>query len=165
MNQIVRALACASLFGLSACFLSEQPLITGAESQHPLPAGEYLARGADEPDGGDRFSVSHAGPDTLVQEAGDDEPSVLRFRELDDTTYVMQSAEDGVYLYGALRTRDGGAEIWLAQCEDLTDAERRRIGVPMQNDECLFGDWDALAEALALVVERLPPDTIFTRIE
>lgn len=163
MKRIARVAACLSFLGLSACFYSEQPLIAEAESEYPLPEGAYLAHEPDASDEPDRYTVTYSGPDTLALEAGEDEPSVLRFRHLDGPVYVMQSAEEDVYWYGALRTQDGGADIWISQCSELTDADRKQLGLVMQNDECHFRDWETLARATALVVERRPPGLVFTR--
>ena len=82
------------LAGMGGCLVSEVPLIAPLESERPVAPGIYAALEDAGPDSGTRFTVAHAGPDTLVREPGGDEPFVLRVRGAGDGLHALQAQID-----------------------------------------------------------------------
>lgn len=150
------------LAGLGGCLVSEAPLIAAHESERPVAPGVYAALEDDGSDSGQRFSVAHAGADTLVQESGGDEPFVLRFRDAGDGLHVLQAQIDDVCLYGAIRVTAGRVDIWLAGGDALTAADRTQLGLSAAGGgDCEIPHWEALAAAVRLVAARKPPSGAF----
>lgn len=150
------------LAGMGGCLVSEAPLIAADESEHPVAPGAYLALEGDESDSGKRFTVAHAGPDTIAGESGADEPFVLRFRHAGDGFHAMQGEIDGACFYGAVRVTDGRVEIWLAGGDALTAADRAQLGLSAGGGgDCDIPHWDALAAAVRTVAARKPPSGAF----
>lgn len=153
----MRRAATLLAFALAACLVSERPIIVPADADYPLPPGDYaMIEEGSEPV---PLTVWHSATDTVVLDP--DGPSILRFRQVSDDVYAMQSNEDGDYLYGAIRLRGDDADLWLPQCAALTQVERRDLGLRLDTgSECRVQDWETLAAAIRIVVAREAPGAL-----
>jgi hypothetical protein len=149
------------LAGMGGCLVSEAPLIAAHESERPVAPGVYVALEDAGSDSGQRFTVAHAGPDTIAGESGADEPFMLRFRDAGDGLHALQAQIDDVCLYGAIRVTDGRVDIWLAGGDALTAADRAQLGLYAGGGDCEIPHWDALAAAVRMVAARKPPSGAF----
>lgn len=157
-----RAAASLAALALSACLVSERPIITATLAEYPVPPGDYvMIEDGQEPV---PVTVWHSATDTVTLDP--DGPSILRFREVSDGIYAMQSDEDGAYLYGAIRLRGDDIDIWLSQCETLNETERDRLGLSLDaRSECRIADWETLAAATQIVVARQSAGGVLRRAD
>lgn len=143
---------------MCGCLVSDAPLITADVSEHPVPASAYIALESDGSDSGKRFTVTHAGADTIAQGTGGDDPFVLRFRGVGDDLYAAQTTIDDATLYGVVRIDGGRVDVWFSGGDVLTDADRQLLGIPPSDFDYPIPDWAALASAARMIAERKAPD-------
>lgn len=148
---------------VSACLVSEAPLIQSGEGAAPLRAGDYEQyelEDGDEPEFDGRAVVVIRDGDYLIAEDPDDEGSFMRLKQIGRGLYAAQVWEEGddSYMYLAMRPqRGGGALFWFGDCTVLTDAERSDLGLTMDDRECVLDSFSQLEAALEIVVERSGP--------
>jgi len=161
-NGVRAALTALAALALSACLVSGDPLIAPEDADTPLRAGLYdqyeLEPGA-EPDFDGHMELVRRGDDYAILEDDEDDGSLMRLRRIGTALYAAQVWEmgDEGFMYLAVRPQDGGALFWFGDCEALGEADRERLGLVEDGGECAVGDFDTLAEALAVVVDASEP--------
>jgi hypothetical protein len=151
------ALACL----LSACWLSEKPLITDGSASEVGFVGKYHADG-DGDSGPTDIAIVADGPASYAIASEKDERLPVRFLALKGAWYLMQadsdSDEEGAdtfYLYQVLKVVNGDLHFYSSDCEDLTGKfkgmKRDKATVP----SCTFSRLDGLKSAALAYVARI----------
>jgi hypothetical protein len=157
------ALALMAALGLSGCFSSRTPLISGAESvklfgDHGAATRVHIGaiNGPSElvefSWTGDAYAIAEAG--------GRRDPAIYRLAPFKQSWLLTQRVERGVAEYGLARRE--GERLWTysPECHDLSDADRERLGLTLEaNDTCWISDPTQLRGAMGLILPKNPrPD-------
>ena len=144
------ATAVALAWLLSACWVSERPLLTDETSTVISFAGDYRSAG----DGATRLEIVASGGNSYLTTDGKD-PIPTRFLALRGSWYLMQyqasddSEKEQVFLYNLLDASDGELRIHGVECED-TKGEFE--GMTRDDGACRFSALAGLkAAALAQI--------------
>lgn len=156
-------------FGLSGCFISDDPLITPADARYPVPDGARFVRttvGTASPGSDEDVLVRREG-DLYVHEATDPvdgKKDVMRGRmtDLDTGRFVAMAEGEGgaYYIYTVFVPRESGYDEYQVTCTDLADvakAQNKVIGDfgashPQNGDDCKFTRLQDLKAALIVVL-------------
>jgi hypothetical protein len=147
--------------GLGGCFGSHTPYVGANESlklfgDHGEATRVHIGAGPSEDVEfrwtGDSYE--------LFDDSGRRDPAFYRLAPLRDAWMITQRTERGVAEYGLARRE--GTRLWTyaPQCRDLSEADRRAVGVNMQpNGSCWVSSPAQLRGALQSLLPRNPkPD-------
>ncbi len=131
-NAIRWAVASVAGLSLSACLVSEKPLLDATTGNAtPFAAGDYTACQVEadqsEPDcKATAVAVDDSGRYTFVVE-DEDEPTLIRFRKVGRPGWLAQlggGAEDDGYFYFVARSNADGFTLSMITCEDIPKSIR-----------------------------------------
>lgn len=153
-SLVVGALLCL----LSACWLSEKPLLTDRTASEVGFVGKYHADGESTVD----LAIVPAGAAAYAMANEEGERIPVRFLALKGDWYLMQmdsgNAEKGTdtfYLYQVLKVVNGDLHFYSSDCEDLAGKfkgmKRDHVTVP----SCTFSRLDGLKSAALAYVARI----------
>lgn len=133
MSNLKFGAAATAALLLAGCFVSEEPMFDAASaSAAPLQPGRYEACNV-PPQGDDddcqQMDVAWPGDGSYRFQIVDENPVVLRFHEIDATTYAAQiENEDGDgYQYYWARREAGGILLAMIWCDELDGAMRDKM--------------------------------------
>jgi hypothetical protein len=129
---------------LSGCLVSKTPLITAANSDHPLPAHFSLSHG----DGAENSEPAElTGDNAYVFTDRDGSKETVRFRKIADSLYaasrpmiVQSTGELTGYQYGYMRVLSAdGSKVFIhwPDCKafEASDIEKMGVKIEKENDE------------------------------
>jgi hypothetical protein len=157
LTRMILAGALASL--LSACWLSEKPLIADDKASQVDFAARYRGEGDDGPmdmtivaEGGSAYS--------LVNEKGERLP--VRFLSLKGDWYLMQAqgnedekSADNFYLYQALKVADDSLTFYSSDCEETPGKFKGMKRDTKTIQSCGFTRLDGLRAAALAYIARV----------
>jgi hypothetical protein len=134
MRRIIgHAAALAATLTLSACLISETPLLDAMNGKAtPLDPGDYNACSVEEEGGEPDCKAMKVSRDETAlyrfDAADEDEPTFARFRKIGTGAWVAQlsSEDDGSYFYFLSEAHGDEFVMALIDCEDIPKAVRDR---------------------------------------
>jgi hypothetical protein len=162
-NLARAALVSLSALALTACFTSEEALITPDTAEQPFAAGAYFNISYEDGDADRNWNgnVSWEGMASIGRDDGEQEDDFpldgYLYREIAPSTFIAMSPEDDGFWYAVVFTwSDGAIGYFMPDCSQFSEEGREAVGVELNDDDvCVVEDWDQLKDAfLAYLVEK-----------
>jgi len=148
----------ALLLGLSGCFKSSRELISAVEADFPFTAITYIQNGGDK-----KITLNRV--DDRYLNAKEGEQDYLRFKAIDENTYIVQvtivDSKAPTYLFGLVRVSVDRKSFevikGIAQAIDLAATRKGQLGLKPcgDGDVCIA----TLKDYIAYAREAPPADS------